>query len=188
VLSGCTIGSRPEPLPPVHEPTPGVDPDVVVASHTLAAEQAMLDRVGAVIARHPGLQPRLSTVAVVHQAHVQLLTRAVPGSASPSGTATGTASPSPTGTASPSSSGSASPTTGPSSASPGPDTTEVPRKPADAVRWLADHENALCLFDKQQAFTARSGAFARLLASMAAAAAQQAVLLGSPAHGPGGGR
>jgi len=180
----------------VHEPTPGVDPDVVVASHTLAAEQAMLDRVGAVIARHPGLQPRLSTVAVVHQTHVQLLTRAVPGSASPSGTATGTASPSPTGTASPRSSGSASPspsgsaspTTGPSSASPGPDTTEVPRKPADAVRWLADHENALCLFDKQQAFTARSGAFARLLASMAAAAAQQAVLLGSPAHGPGGGR
>jgi len=79
---------------------------------------------------------------------------------------------------------------GPSpSASPtgSPTTPDVPRDPDRAVRRLARQEDKLSLFDRQQAFTARSGAFARLLASMAAAAAQQAVGLGHrprPSGGP----
>jgi hypothetical protein len=187
LLSGCTIGGKPEPLPPVREPTPGVDPDVVVAGDTLAAERAMLDRVSATMARHTGLAPLLTPVAAVHQAHVELLTRAVPDSA--------TSAASPSGSASPTTSPPGVPT-GPTAASSSPsagsgattETVRVPRDPDRAVRDLARHEDALSLVDKQQAFTARSGAFARLLASMAAAAAQQAVVLAGSAHRSGGAR
>ena len=189
VLSGCTIGGKPEPLPPVREPTPGVDPDVVVAGDTLAAERGMLDRVNLTMSRHTGLSPLLSPVAAVHQAHVQLLTRAVPDSASTGSSA----APSPSGSPSPSESPPSSESPSPSTATePSPsattDTVRVPRDPDRAVRLLARHEDDLSLFDKQQAFTARSGAFARLLASMAAAAAQQAVVLGGSAHRTGGAR
>lgn len=182
MLGGCTLGGRPEPLPPVREPTPGVDPDVVVAGDTLAAERAMLEAVNATVARHEGLQPLLTPVAAVHQAHVTLLTRAVPGSPpSPSAGASSLASPSAAPPGSPvGASPAANPSGSTSASAPG-----VPRDPDRAVRRLARHEDRLSLFDRQQAFTARSGAFARLLASMAAAAAQQAVGLG---HQPGSSR
>jgi len=191
VLSGCTVGGRPEPLPPVHEPTPGVDPDVVIAGDTLSAEQAMLHRLEAAMARHQGLRPLLAPVAAVHQAHAALLTQAVPGSASPSPSDSFSASGSPSGSASAATSSPASPDPTPSataSAGPAQAAPEVPRKPDRTLRWLAGHESDLSLFDKQQAFTARSGAFARLLASMAAAAAQQAVLLGHREHRHGAAR
>lgn len=183
VLSGCTLGGKPEPLPPVREPTPGVDPDVVVAGDTLAAEREMLDAVTATMARHSGLQPLLAPVAAVHQAHVELLTRAVPGSApSPSSSPSSLASPS---AAPPGSPAGPSPSASPTGS---PATTDVPRDPDRAVRRLARQEDKLSLFDRQQAFTARSGAFARLLASMAAAAAQQAVGLGNRPRPSGGSR
>jgi hypothetical protein len=206
VLSGCTPGGKPEPLPPVREPTPGLDPDVVVAGDTLAAERDMLDAIDATMARHQGLQPLLTPVAAVHQAHVDLLTRAVPGSAtSPSAGPSASASAGPSLLASPSaappgspagasSSGStagASPSgspTGSASPSAAPPTADVPRDPDRALRRLARHEDRLSLFDRQQAFTARSGAFARLLASMAAAAAQQAMGLGRRPNGTGSSR
>ncbi len=200
-LSGCTVGSTSEPLPPVHEPTPGVDPDVVLAGKTLNAEQAMLDRVNATMTRHTGLRALLSPVAAVHEAHVKLLIHAVPGSgpspgASPSPSPSRSPSPTPSGTtaaagatASGSPSPSASPSASPSvSPSVSPSSEPVPRDPRRAVHRLARHEDELSLFDKQQAFSARSGAFARLLASMAAAAAQQAVTLGHTAHHRAGAR
>ena len=189
VLSGCTPGGKPEPLPPVREPTPGVDPDVVVAGDTLAAEREMLEAIDATMARHQGLQPLLTPVAAVHQAHVDLLTRAVPGSstspsANPSASPSFLASPS---AAPPGSPAGASPSGSPSGSA-SPSTSGVPRDPDRALRRLARHEDRLSLFDKQQAFTARSGAFARLLASMAAAAAQQAMGLGHRPNGTGGSR
>lgn len=186
VLSGCTPGGKPEPLPPVREPTPGVDPDVVVAGDTLAAEREMLDAIDATMARHQGLEPLLTPVAAVHRAHVELLTRAVPESpsASPSASPSFLASPS---AAPPGSPAGASPASSPSGSA-SPSSSRVPRDPDRAVRRLARHEDRLSLFDKQQAFTARSGAFARLLASMAAAAAQQASGLGHRPDGTGGSR
>lgn len=202
VLSGCTPGGKPEPLPPVREPTPGVDPDVVVAGDTLAAEREMLDAIDATMARHLGLQPLLTPVATVHQAHVDLLTRAVPGSAtSPSAGPSTSASAGPSFLASPSAAPPGSPAgasssgstaggtpSGSPSGSASPSTADVPRDPDRALRRLARHEDRLSLFDRQQAFTARSGAFARLLASMAAAAAQQAMGLGHRPNGTGGSR
>ncbi len=63
-----------------------------------------------------------------------------------------------------------------SSGSPSPVATpaEETRK---AVVALARAEDRLVLVDKRSAFSAESGAFARVLASMAAASSQQAVLL-----------
>jgi len=54
-----------------------------------------------------------------------------------------------------------------------------------ALAELARAEEELSLLDKRSAFAAQSGAFARVLASMAAAAAQQVALLGGT-NGPGG--
>jgi hypothetical protein len=45
------------------------------------------------------------------------------------------------------------------------------------LRAIARREDELSLVDKRSAFAAESGAFARVLASMAASAAQQAVVL-----------
>jgi hypothetical protein len=53
----------------------------------------------------------------------------------------------------------------------------VPSDPARALRAIARREDELALVDKRSAFAAESGAFARVLASMAASAAQQAVVL-----------
>jgi hypothetical protein len=69
------------------------------------------------------------------------------------------------------------PTSGSPAPSPGATSSAVPRRPRQALADLAAAEDALALLDKRSAFAAQSGAFARVLASMAAAAAQQAVLL-----------
>ena len=53
----------------------------------------------------------------------------------------------------------------------------MPRDAAQALRALARHEDELSLEDKRSAFAAESGSFARVLASMAASAAQQATVL-----------
>ena len=76
----------------------------------------------------------------------------------------------------------AAPTTRSAGASPSPTATasQVAEDPERALAAVARAEDELTLTGKRSAFAAESGAFARVLASMAAAAAQQAVLLRGP--------
>lgn len=164
-MSGCTPKgvdrrTKPQPSPP---PTPEEDPDVTLAATVLGGEQAILDRLAATVRRHPGLRARLSPAQTAHRAHVRLLTDAVPDKATPSATAT----PSPTPTPASTPSGSPSPA----------DTLVIPGHPGAALAILAREEGRLSLLDKRSSFAAESGAFARVLASMAASAAQHAVVL-----------
>ena len=79
-LAGCTpsgIDRRPRKNASA-APTPDADPDVALAATVLADEQAMLDLIAATVARHPALEARLATARDAHQAHVDLLTKAVP--------------------------------------------------------------------------------------------------------------
>jgi hypothetical protein len=166
VASGCTPSgvdrrAKPRPTP---APSPTEDPDVALAATVLTAEQAMLDRVVATVRRHPGLAPGLAALESAHRAHVRLLTDAVPDDARSRATASASAS---------------------ASASPAPSAVppEVPARPGPALALLAGEEARLSRVDKRTAFAAESGAFARVLASMAAAAAQQAVALNAAAAG-----
>jgi hypothetical protein len=145
---------EPDQPPPTREPR--TDPDVPLAAAVLAAEQGLVDRIDATVAAHPRLERALAATREVHAAHVDLLADAAPDSPSPS--------------ASESSSGSLSP-------SPAAEPTRVPPDPAHALRALARHEDELSLADRRSAFSAESGSFARVLGSMAAAAAQQAAVL-----------
>jgi hypothetical protein len=162
-VSACTPKgvdrrAKPQPSP---SPTPQEDPDVTLAATVLAGEQEILDRLTATVRRHPGLRTRLSPAEAAHRAHVRLLTDAVPDKVTPSTTAS--ASP----TSTPTASASLTPTAGP----------VVPGHPGPALAVLAREEGRLSLLDKRSSFAAESGAFARVLASMAAAAAQHAVVL-----------
>jgi hypothetical protein len=136
---------------------PKADPDVSLAATVLAAEQALIDRVDATLDAHPRLARLLAGTRATHAAHVDLLAAAAPDSPVPSSSS----SPSPA----------ASATSGPEPA------PRVPRDAAQALRALARHEDELSLEDKRSAFTAQSGSFARVLASMAASAAQQSAVL-----------
>jgi hypothetical protein len=98
----------------------------------------------------------LAATRDVHAAHVDLLADAAPDGPSPSAAASPSDSPSP-------------------SADTGPG--RVAQDPGRALRALARHEDELSLADKRSAFSAESGSFARVLGSMAAAAAQQATVL-----------
>jgi hypothetical protein len=140
---------------PAEQPT--ADPDVSLAATVLAAEQALIDRVDATLDAHPRLARLLAGTRATHAAHVDLLAAAAPDSPVPSSSS----SPSPA----------ASATSGPEPA------PRVPRDAAQALRALARHEDELSLEDKRSAFTAQSGSFARVLASMAASAAQQSAVL-----------
>lgn len=148
-----------DPDTPVPTTAPRTDPDVALAAAVVAAEQDMLDRLDATAARHPGLARLVADARATHAAHVDLLADAAPDEPSPS--------------ASPTASTGSSPTAAPASR------PRVPRDAAQALRALARHEDELSLADKRSAFAAESGAFARVLASMAAAAAQQAAVLRS---------
>jgi hypothetical protein len=162
---------------PAPRPQPrGVDPDVALAATVLADEQRLVDLVDATVEQHPGLRDALAPTRDVHAAHVELLNDAVPDGAaavSPS-PASPPVSPEVTTEITPSPTESPSATSTPS---PGETATAVPGRRGDALAALAAAEDALALLDKRSAFAARSGAFARVLASMAAAATQQAVLL-----------
>ncbi len=142
---------------------PPVDPDVAVAAEVLSAERSVLALVQATTTRHPALAGRLAPVAAAHEAHTALLADAVPEEALPA----------PSGSASPSDSGTSSP--GPDGSGDG--TADVPRNRARALRQVAAAEQSLATHTKQQAFKAESGAFARVLGSMAASAAQHAAVL-----------
>lgn len=146
-----------------------VDPDVAVAVEALTAQRAAVDLLAATVQRHPRLASALTSTREVHEAHVALLEDAVPAELRPS--PTGSGSPSPTETASP---GAAD------------RRTRVPRRRGQALAEVVAAEQALATTTKQQAFSAQSGAFARVLGSMAAAAAQQATVLARSATRSGG--
>ena len=161
-LAGCTpsgIDRRPRKNASA-APTPDADPDVALAATVLADEQAMLDLIAATVARHPALEARLATARDAHQAHVDLLTRAVPKDARVSPGASPSADTSP----------SVSPT--------------VPDRRPRAVAAVAAAEDRLALVGRRSAFAAQSGVFARVLAGMSASAAQHAVALGETGELP----
>ena len=136
------------------------DPDVLLATTVLGDEQAMLDRVLATARRHPRLASSVAGARATHRSHVALLEGAVPGNnvSSSNGSPSG-------------------------ASSPARRTPPVPRRPGEALAALARAEHRLSLVGKRNAFAAQSGAFSRVLASMAAAAAQQALHLGTAAQG-----
>ena len=156
---------------------PRVDPDVAAAAEVLALQNAVLALVRATADRHPALAERLEPVVAAHEAHTALLDDAVPEGA--------TAVPSPT--PSPATSPGGDPSADPD-ADPDPDAEPdadgpgegpvVPRNPRRALRRLVLAEQDLATRTKQEAFKAQSGAFARVLGSMAASAAQHAAVFG----------
>lgn len=152
-----------------------VDPDVTLATTVVAAERALLERIDATVRRHPRLERTLAAARDVHETHVALLEDAVPEEPEPA---------EPTASADP-----ADPSAGAGSEA-GPDDEDagagrVPRDRTRALRALATAEDELALAAKQAAFAAQSGAFARVLASMAAAAAQQSAMLRTTPVGGG---
>lgn len=156
--------------PPRPGPSPSraevreVDPDVPLATAVVAAERALLDLVAASTRRHPRLERVLAGARAVHEAHVALFEDAVPrGEPTPS----------------------SDPTAAESIATTVPGPGEVPRDRLRALRSVASAEDALALTAKQAAFAAQSGAFARVLASIAAAAAQQSAVLRTDDAGSG---
>lgn len=166
-VAGCTP-ERQQPRARRQEPVePQVDPDVAVAAEALADQRAMVELIEATQRRHRGLGELLAPALATHQAHVAMLKDAVPDDVpvSPSG--------SPSASASPSASG---------SPQPGP---HVPGDQARALARVVRAEQELRTSTKRLAFKAESGAFARVLGSMTAAAAQQAVLLASSQAGRG---
>ena len=170
VLTGCTpsgIDRRPRKNASA-APTPDADPDVALAATVLADEQAMLELITATVERHPALEARLATARDAHQAHVDLLTKAVPKNARVSPGASADTAPS------------VSPSVSPSPT--GPPT--VPARPPRAVAALANAEDRLALVGRRSAFAAQSGVFARVLAGMSASAAQHAVALGDTGELP----
>ncbi len=176
VVTGCTpsgIDRRPRKSARAAPTTPDADPDVTLAATVLADEQAMLDRIAATVARHPGLDGRLAGARAAHQAHVDLLTKAVPDDARLSPGA------SPSQDATPAVSPSVSPSVAPSPTG----TPSVPARPSRALAVLANEEDRLSLVGRRSAFAARSGAFARVLASMSASAAQHAAALSDATGG-----
>ena len=167
VVAGCTP-ERQQPRARRQEPVERqVDPDVAVAAEALADQRAMVELIEATQRRHRGLRELLAPALATHQAHVAMLKDAVPDDVpvSPSG--------SPSASTSPSASG---------SPQPGP---HVPGDQARALARVVRAEQELRTSTKRLAFKAESGAFARVLGSMTAAAAQQAVLLASSPAGRG---
>jgi hypothetical protein len=132
----------------------------------VADEQDLIDRIDATLDRHPRLERVFADARAAHAAHVTLLEDAAPEPAA--------ASPS------------AGETPSDGDGTTGPRRLRVPADPARALRAIARREDELALVDKRSAFAAESGAFARVLASMAASAAQQAVVLRAAVVPPGG--
>lgn len=142
--------------------SPRTDPDVGLAAAVVAAEQALVNLIDATLEAHPKLSRVLDSTRAVHEAHVTLLADAAPPGAAANN----------------------SPSPGIAEA---PADRRIPRNADRALRALVADEEQLSLADKQSSFAAQSGSFARVLASMAAAAAQQAERLRS-ASVPGGAR
>ncbi len=143
--------------------TPAPDPDVTLAAALLREEEAVLALLDATVRRHPRLTTGLASARQVHRAHVRLLRRAVPDEAGTSSSPSPATS-SPTGT----------PTGSSADTSAGP---RVPTRPGPALAAVVRAEDRLAGSGHRAAIASRSGSFARLLASQAAAAAQQSAVL-----------
>ena len=167
LVTGCTTDGEPERASGRRrreaDKAAERDPDVALAALAVAGERSALDAVTATIERHADLAVTLTHVLDAHRAHVSLLADAAPDEAAG-------ASPSPTPEGSPT-----------PDASPGStDRLKAPARPKAALHRLSLLEQDLSLANKRHAFVAESGAFARMLASMAASAAQHAWVLGEP--------
>jgi len=156
-----------------------MDPDVSVAAQALASQREILALVSATGERHGELSERLAPLAATHQAHADLLADAVPkGVIVPASPSTPV---SPTVPVSPSVSASPSTTQEPDAER----RVHVPPSPERALARVAEAERQLVVVTKRQSFQAQSGAFARILGSMAAAAAQHATVLSAPSGSDG---
>jgi hypothetical protein len=125
------------------------NPDEALVARALAAEQALVRRIELTTRRHPSLRRHVREALIVHRSHVELLQKAGDGQRS-----------------------------GAASATPHHGEVRVPAAPRTAVAALVRAEQSLERSQATAALKADSGVFARVLAGMAAAAAQQAVLLG----------
>ena len=164
LATGCTLGperdgSGAQGPPAAFSESAQPDPDVALAVDALAAEQAALAAIQGTLERHHRLRETLAPMLVAHRAHVSLLAQAAP-KGSPS-----------------------SATSSPSGASPAP--FRVRSGGGEALRSLSEMELGLTTSTKRGSFAAESGAFARLLASMAAASAQHSALLLRASSRPG---
>jgi hypothetical protein len=167
--SACTPGRRrqPEAAP---EPEQTVDPDIAVATEALHDQRSMIELLRATEERHGRLGDLVAPALATHEQHAALLADAVPQdgpNASPSSPASPSASAT-DGAAAGDERGQAG------EAGEETDPEPVPRNPARALTRLVEAERQLATATKRHAFKAQSGAFARVLGSMAAAAAQQA--------------
>lgn len=177
-LVGCTPDRKQRPREAEPAPVePKVDPDVAVAAEALANQERMIDLLTATGERHGRLVELLAPVVATHEAHAALLADAVPDEESPA------TSPSPSSDGQSSAGAATSP-------SPAPDSSEarlaaVAGNPVRALAQVAAAEQELTTATKRHAFRAQSGAFARILGSMAAGAAQHADVLASAQVGKG---
>ncbi len=161
VLTGCSVVGEgaPDLTRKVFEADHTPDPDVALAATALADERAALDALRATVARHRRLTSVLSPMIDSHRAHATLLARAAPPQQDPT------------------------PAEGRSPAV--RSRFAVPRDPDAARKKIGALEADLSESQKRHAFAASSGAFARLLASMAASSAQQTAVLATQATSPG---
>ena len=155
--------AAPGPTPARDAAPRDTDPDVALAATVLADEQAMLDRVLATVA---GTRDLGTTLAGgpdrAHRARRPARRRPCREDAAPPRRPTPVGAP---------------------HRPPAAGATRVPARAASALAALAREEDGLSLLGRRSAFAAESGAFARVLASMAAAAAQQARALADAAGG-----
>ncbi len=148
LAAGCTEPDREEPT---ELPARPADPDEGLVADALAAERGLVASLEATGRRHPGLRDLLREPLRIHRAHVRLLARASDGSRGPSASGQG--------------------------AAPRVPTRRVPARVEAAVVALTRAEGRLRDRHVETALRADSGVLARLLAGMAAAAAQQEVLV-----------
>ncbi len=158
--AGCDT-DQPLDLPGL--PAMGEEPDADEVRAALRDEQLVLDHAARVRRRHPGLRSELAATVAVHEAHVELLERAVDDSGKEAGA------------------------DGPSDRDRGAG-PEVASSPSRAAAQLVRLERSLTEHHVATALKVRSGVLARVLASMSAAAAQQAVLLAPLGNDDGGPR
>ena len=150
--AGTVLSACRERSTPVSAPPPPPDPDVALVAAAIATEEQLLATYAATLTRHTSLSVVLSPLAAEHDAHLRALRERTPVASSP-----GSAAPSETAAGA---------------------LVPVPAVAALARAALAAAETAAANDRGALALTA-SAPLARLLASMAAADAAHAALLGA---------
>lgn len=151
LATGCTGPGR----EPTELPARPADPDERLVTEALAAERGLVGMLEATGRRHTGLRSGLREPLRIHRSHVRLLAGASDGSGRPDQSPSGSGPPS----------------------SPRVRTQRVPAQEAAAVAALVRAEGRLRDRHVETALRADSGVLDRLLAGLAAAAAQQEVLV-----------